>query len=622
MGVPALPARGKKGALEVLTLFREVASTAGWDRSRIDRATESTVIDFVADDNDCPKCGEPLGVLKTRTRTILTLFHGSFAAREIIRVCKAAGHDSTPSSKSQELASLVPPFQRFGWDLIVYVGLRRFLFFRQRSELQEELRREYRIEVSTGTISALSDRFLDKLDALHVHRASELRAAMSGGYSLHIDSTNDTGRGGLFVCLDGLRGWVLNAGRITSERAELLTPIVDETVKLFGYPIATVRDMSKACAAAVESLRNRGIPDFICQYHFVADIGSDLLRRNHDRMKLFLKIARVTDSARQILTRAKASAGDDSAATSPSKHLAALVYWVLYGNGRKIPAFPFGLPHLQFYERLRSARDVAKHWFPGPWSDEFEQGVENLEDVSKRLEEERGFKTTVRELLSARRLFDELREILRLEADPCQARQPLLPEVEVDARAAIQKQLDAFVAKLQRRAPPRQLYDKSPDHVVLDHIRRYRQRLFGHPAVRDEDGQVIHVVDRTNNALENLFGTNKRGMRRRTGRKHLTRDLEDLPPKAVLVENLRDPAYVRVLCGSLDNLPDAFACLQSPASKSTDLRPRPDAELRKEVSAFCKALHVQTSPPIEARCSSKKLYREAISHPTTSLQPA
>ena len=70
-------------------------------------------------------------------------------------------------------------------------------------------------------------------------------------------------------------------------------------------------------------------------------------------------------------------------------------------------------------------------------------------------------------------------------------------------------------------------------------------------------------MERTNNDLESLFHTIKHGERRRSGRKFLTRDFELLPPAATLAANLTHPDYVRIVCGSLDDLAAAFAELDS-----------------------------------------------------------
>jgi len=53
----------------------------------------------------------------------------------------------------------------------------------------------------------------------------------------------------------------------------------------------------------------------------------------------------------------------------------------------------------------------------------------------------------------------------------------------------------------------------------------------------------------------------KHGERRRSGHKTLSQDLENLPDGAGLVYNLEQDDYVKILCGSLDDLPSAFARL-------------------------------------------------------------
>ncbi len=118
---------------------------------------------------------------------------------------------------------MVPAGQRYGYDLIVAVGVARYLRNMQREENRIELLHEKDIILSTGTISQLCDRFLLDLEALHLNCASALRAAMEGsGYPLHIDATSEYGKGGLFLCLDGFRGWVLHAVKITTENSNEL----------------------------------------------------------------------------------------------------------------------------------------------------------------------------------------------------------------------------------------------------------------------------------------------------------------------------------------------------------------------------------------------------------------
>ena len=181
-------------------------------------------------------------VVKTKRRTVASVVYGMFEAREVNQRCE---NDSCPPVVSDELRKLVPRGQRYAYDLIVDVGLARHLAGEQRDEIRRRLVEKHGIALSAGTVSTLCDRFLSYFERLHISRAAELRRAQQGGYPLHIDATCEAGRGGMFVSLDGWRGWVLWAGRIPSESTEHLSPFVEQTVALFGKPLAVVRDMGE-----------------------------------------------------------------------------------------------------------------------------------------------------------------------------------------------------------------------------------------------------------------------------------------------------------------------------------------------------------------------------------------
>jgi hypothetical protein len=171
---------------------------------------------------------------------VITLAGGALRAIETLKQCS---EDSThPVLGSNALAGQVVPRQRYGYDLIVHVGCARYLHNKQRAEIQDELSRQWGITLSTGSLSCLCDRFLTYLEALHLARVPQLRSALGEGYPLHIDATCEHGKGGLFVCMDGWRGWVLVAGRVPSEHEDHLRPLVAKTTRLFGDPLASVRD--------------------------------------------------------------------------------------------------------------------------------------------------------------------------------------------------------------------------------------------------------------------------------------------------------------------------------------------------------------------------------------------
>ena len=124
--------------------------------------------------------------------------------------------------------------------------------------------------------------------------------------------------------------------------------------------------------------------------------------------------------------------------------------------------------------------------------------------------------------------------------------------------------------------------------VVHDYLERYRDGLLGHPVARDRAGKVIAVVERTNNVAEHFSPSSKQRLRRRSGRAHLDRDMEDQPAQTALATNLLDPGYVRIACGTLDQLPDAFAELDRAGIHATTplQRNNKDAGLRKRIRVW------------------------------------
>jgi len=213
-------------------------------------------------------------VQKSKRRHIVTLESGVVNVTEVRKKCSL--NATHPVMGSEALSRLVEPHQRYAYDLVVHVGLARYLRGKQRQEIRAELHQGHGLTLCEASISTLCDRFLVYLEALHLAQAPELRRVMEDGYPLHLDATCERGKGGLFVCMDGWRGWVLMAARILSEHENHLRPWVEKTAALFGDPIATVRDMGEGMGKAVSPLHARGVADLICHYHFLGAVGKKL----------------------------------------------------------------------------------------------------------------------------------------------------------------------------------------------------------------------------------------------------------------------------------------------------------------------------------------------------------
>jgi len=556
---------------------------------------------LIAEAEQCPVCAGAIAVYKTRYRRISTLETGVLQVKETLKQCRE--YPSHPVLGSQALARLVKPRQHYGYDLIVHVGRARYLENQQREEIRAELYRQRGIALSSGSVSNLCDRFLTYLEALHLARVPQLCTALEGGYPLHLDATCEHGKGGLFVCMDGWRGWVLVAGRIPSEHEEHLRPLVEQTTRLFGDPIATVRDLGEGGAKAVAALREQGIPDLVCHYHFLAAVGKQLFEQPYALLRNLLKRSKVRPDLRVLLRELRGYATHSPHEGGFGRgvvreDLLALVLWVLEGNGRKDLLYPFGLPHLELVQRGLQALYKVQCWVPGPRTQPERRAITHLTGLVNRLGADSRFATAVTRLEKGWQSFCELRDVLQLthselpRADIRQ-HQKALPALEARRLREIERAVRDYRSELHERIAtpenPQALFP-SPNTIVLKYLDRYGDRLFGHPTLRDQDNTLVAIVERTNNVLEHFFGDEKQHLRRRLGRANLGHDLENQPAQAALAANLRHPEYVRVLCGSLDNLSTAFAELDNQAlEKAAPLhRTNRDTKLQRRIRALLK----------------------------------
>jgi hypothetical protein len=541
-------------------------------------------IDFVTEADQCPICNaNTMGVRKTRGRLVATLDEGLFEAREHLKGCDS--QSSCVLVGSEQLARIVPPRQRYSYDMIVHVAMRRYLGGKQRAEIREELIETRGIELSEGTISNLCDRFLIMLEMLHLLHAPALRAALGGGYSLHIDATCDKGKGGLLIGMDGFRGWILAVDRITSERADLIRPLVEKVVSLFGEPLATVRDLGDAMAGGVKPLRERGIPDLLCHYHFLRAVGDKLLNIAHSRLRGMLRLCKLRVDMRTLLGELRRYRKDPSyegrfGCGVIHDELLAVVHWFLEGEGKKELSFPFSLHHRDFVRRCQNALHKADSWLPVPRTRTERRALRHLGSLVRRPEGDSRFTPTLQELDRTFDAFCELRDVLRLNHDelsrqdqrpddiaaPAHSEHARLQSIEKDLRAYTEDLRVRFGQPVNRRRP------SSPQQVIVRYLDEYGEGLFGHPVVRNDEGTIIGVVKRTNNPPEHFFGQSKQSLRRRLGRANLGRDLQQQPAQAALARNLLHSDYVRVLCGSLDNLASAFADLRGRVLPEVTLR--------------------------------------------------
>ncbi len=281
--------------------------------------TRGVLVSIAEEPGPCPLCGGPMLVRKTLQRHAATLEHGPFEAKETVHVCKAGcrfANGKAVTRRAQELAQRIPPRKVVGYDVMVRVGLQRYLYHRQREEIRAALNDEHGIALSSGEISVLSKRFLEYLQALHEARAPTLREVLAadGGWPLHVDATGENGRGTLLVAFTGWRRWVLGAWKIPTERADAILPRLREVVKRFAAPRAIMRDLGKAMIPAVRDLAGE-LPGQVvvlsCHLHFLRDVGTDLLDPSHAKLRARFRSLKVRPGLRALARDLGRKLGED-----------------------------------------------------------------------------------------------------------------------------------------------------------------------------------------------------------------------------------------------------------------------------------------------------------------------
>jgi hypothetical protein len=554
----------------------------------------------------CAKCGESMHVRKTLRRAGKTVEHGTFQVRETVYICPTgctqekvslSGNKSKRmpvTRRSAMLAELLMPRRSMGYDLMAFVGQQRWLHRRQRDEIQTMLEQR-QVVVSAGEITILAHDFLVYLEELHKKRAPFLRATLAkdGGYPLHIDATGESGRGTLLAAFAGWRRWVLGAWKIPTERADAMLPRLREVTNRFGPPCAIMRDLGPAVIdTARELARELGgdTPVLGCHFHYLRDVGKDLLTEGHDALRDLFRRYKVRPNLRALARDLGRQLGPDIVSTRedvvrwlaepaeahelPSGDIGlamvrALAQWALdYMADSNDEGFPFELPYLDFQRRCRQILSAVEAFLRVPHPEPtVRRALERLHRMVEPVRSQVPFQRQADVLERRERIFDELRRALRLQVKP--SGDVTAPCADSKALADLCK-IEAAVAKLtaslRQRRPQRGPAENSRKaiDVVLTHLDRHGPSLWGHAiALPPTAGGGIRLVDRTNLLLEAFFGFVKHGERRRSGRKNLGQDLEQLPAGALLAQNLAHSDYVEILCGSLDNLPREFAKLDS-----------------------------------------------------------
>ena len=231
-------------------------------------------------------CGACLNVQKTQKKKVYLLDYGKLVFNEKFKFCPKC-HSIFGSETLRELA---PEYSNFSFEIIEFIGKKIFVEYCTEKEVHKALKKR-NVKISIREISFLGKKFILYLAQAHKDKEGELGKLIqtNGGYIAHLDSTCDGASPHFFCAVEEQLKLVLLSRKIPSESAEAIIPILQELKESYGSPLGIVCDMSKAIISAVETVFP-GIQIFLCHFHFLRDLGKDLLKNDHDPLVTLLVI--------------------------------------------------------------------------------------------------------------------------------------------------------------------------------------------------------------------------------------------------------------------------------------------------------------------------------------------
>ena len=502
---------------------------------------------------------------------VTTLHIGKFYAREVILICRKCDC----KHRSEQLYKLVPPGANFGYDVLVYVGKALYIRHRSEEEVVAELAQK-NIQISPSGVSSLGSKFIVYLAIAHDRCANDITEAMrlKGGYIFHLDATCEGRDPILMSSLDSISQIVLGNVKLPAEDEKHIVPFLQRMKKSFGIPIALVHDMGRGILKAVATVFPE-VPDFICHFHFLRDIGKDLLGDHYDIIRKRLSnhqissklryrakhLKEIIDQSPELIDLLEAGIEEKPPAMSSLDSLGdlnvyTLIKWTLeYKSEGHGYGFPFDRSHLSFAKRIQQVHThIAQLKKSQRHPQDNKSTIKIYNDLQKIIKDKALWKA-VEELEERILVFEKLRKAMRI-AHPS-GRYGLNDEgCKIDIRT-----IEYRVKKFRTWLTNRKDYSRNHDaQKMIAQIDKYWKKLFADPiTVQTVSGAIKIQPQRTNNILEQFFRDLKRGNRRKTGNKSCSRMLRTMLAETPLVKNLQNSDYMKILLKEKTSLAEVFA---------------------------------------------------------------
>ena len=369
---------------------------------------------------------------------------------------------------------------------------------------------------------------------------------------LHIDGTEEKGSEVVFCAKEGRTGITVMADTLPVESEEHVTKFLKRYKNEFGSPLVAVRDMSQILKTCVDKVFP-GVPHQICHFHFVKNLGKDVLQSPYFDLRRKVISAKMMPRLAE-LKKTLRSEGRNPVETAELFWVRLAIEHLEYARDHSA-GFPFKLGYYELLERAEEVHRLAKRIMVvnSGQHNIFVKELMTMDSHIKRALDDETLTADARRVGVLASWFEKVREVLRLSRskNPLEVGEPMGSE----DLGSVEKRLDEALKEIDCEA--RLLSGDYPGFAskIGKRVAEYRHELFVH--VKDNKGRDVSF-SRDNNVLERGHRWGRMRCRRRTGRSMTRREMDSHGALNTIFSNLFNEIYVKEILGDVDDLVAAF----------------------------------------------------------------
>ena len=495
----------------------------------------------------CPRCQRGLVSADTYGRTLAVL-KGMVDAD--IKVVTCPDHQDVRVVHQDVTRAPLVPNVRADMDVTVLIGLLHWRLGMKRYEVKAFLGSKG-IYLSEATISNRSLDFLLLFAQLHRSRHGKLRRAIErrGGMALHIDGTHRSGGRVTFVLQEDHYRLILDAGPMPSEGEEHVTRMLASCKEMYGSPLVAVRDGAESLKAAIAAVLP-GVPQQLCQPHFLRSLERSLLSEPHAALKRAMVQHHLSARLRRLRVTDAARGRDMLSLERVWVHMA--VDHLIHPVKHQTKWLSDPLPYYFQYECVREVAALVRRLVQHNASRGFVCAeVMELDLCLRETLEDAGARASCNLMRRTIRWMDMARVPLRISRGTHLKDTPPDNRDLEKAKASLRAALDRTVQEGREMGGE---FDRVARSIRRSFEEHWEELFVPYPIVK---GRPFRFR-RHNNGLESAHRWTRKSIRERTGREQTRVEMEQHGDLLAILSNLWNPAYHRLVLNDIQDLSQAL----------------------------------------------------------------